>query len=124
MEALVKDVAERMKKLRNTQPPVGRQERAKMDRQRLQDSLLEVLTQLKDIDKQISVEMRKRNEAERQRLGSLQNRGSDLVDMNSSPVAGDGQSSLFNGDSSVVDGSQAPGMIDPLHQVYLTCNPK
>jgi len=114
VESLVKDVAERTKRLRNVQAPVGRQERAKMDRQRLQDNLLEVLTQLKDVDKQMSVEMRKRNESERQRLGSLQNRGTDLVNVKGTSVVDD-QSNPF-GDSMR---TETGVLIDPLHQVQL-----
>merc|ERR1712226_280894 len=114
VESLVKDVAERTKRLRNVQAPVGRQERAKMDRQRLQDNLLEVSTQLKDVDKQMSVEMRKRNESERQRLGSLQNRGTDLVNVKGTSVVDD-QSNPF-GDSMR---TETGVLIDPLHQVQL-----
>ncbi|XP_063718050.1 syntaxin-7-like [Symsagittifera roscoffensis] len=115
VETLVKDVAERMKRLRNTVPPIGRQERAKMERQRLQDNLLEILTQLKDTDKQITGEMKKRNEAEKQKLGSMQNRNSDLLDVNSSPGVGTGDPTAFFGSSE----TQSATMVDPLHQVQL-----
>ena len=74
VEALVKRIADGMKLLRTTEAAVGKQERAKMERQRLQDNLLELLTQLKDVDKQISVELKKRNELEKQKLGEMKNR--------------------------------------------------
>ena len=84
-----------------------------MERQRLQDNLLEILTQLKDTDKQITGEMKKRNEAEKQKLGSMQNRNSDLLDVNSSPGVGTGDPTAFFGSSE----TQSATMVDPLHQV-------
>ena len=111
MEALVKDIAERMKTLRNTLPAVGKQERAKMERQRLQDNLLELLTQLKDVDKMLSVEMKKRNESERRRLESTGQRTPNLVDVNKDPS----QNPFFGGDAN--GANQTSEIIDPLHQV-------
>ena len=70
----MKSIADRMKVLRTTLPAVGKQERAKMEKRRLQDNLLELLTQLKDVDKQLSVELKQRNELEKQRLGALKSR--------------------------------------------------